>query len=438
MAVFFEAVVSLYASRTNNADDITLCTIGVNRSGKTEKKIVGMFNNILPMTVKIDWNSDFKNLCNSITKAHFEIFRHQKYPYQKIMHAISEKHGSSNIYDIMVSFQNAKYDENIKTKYKTEWIFNGCAELSFMMNIADMEGAGVLDVNIDYKDEAFTENEIEKIYARLMHIVQQVIRKKEISFKDIEVVTDDEKLEILKKFNDTKKDYPKEKRIYDFLEENVMKFPQKDALYFEGNKMSYCEFNQKVNSLANYIISKNVKHNSIIGIMQERSFEMLISIYAALKAGCAYMPMDPHFPSDRIEFMLEDSEAPIVLTNSKWLDKLTMAKECVEVDKFDYEKYSKENPKIDVSSKDVAYVIYTSGSTGKPKGAQIQHHSAINRIKWMHEHYPLLKDDVILQKTPYTFDVSVWELFWWSMYGGSLKILIPEGHKDPLEIINAI
>ena len=172
------------------------------------------------------------------------------------MHAISEKHGSSNIYDIMVSFQNAKYDENIKTKYKTEWIFNGCAELSFMMNIADMEGAGVLDVNIDYKDEAFTENEIEKIYARLMHIVQQVIRKKEISFKDIEVVTDDEKLEILKKFNDTKKDYPKEKRIYDFLEENVMKFPQKDALYFEGNKMSYCEFNQKVNSLANYIISK--------------------------------------------------------------------------------------------------------------------------------------------------------------------------------------
>ena len=438
MAVFFEAVVSLYASRTNNADDITLCTIGVNRSGKTEKKIVGMFNNILPMTVKIDWNSDFKNLCNSITKAHFEIFRHQKYPYQKIMHAISEKHGSSNIYDIMVSFQNAKYDENIKTKYKTEWIFNGCAELSFMMNIADMEGAGVLDVNIDYKDEAFTENEIEKIYARLMHIVQQVIRKKEISFKDIEVVTDDEKLEILKKFNDTKKDYPKEKRIYDFLEENVMKFPQKDALYFEGNKMSYCEFNQKVNSLANYIISKNVKHNSIIGIMQERSFEMLISIYAALKAGCAYMPMDPHFPSDRIEFMLEDSEAPIVLTNSKWLDKLTMAKECVEVDKFDYEKYSRENPKIDVSSKDVAYVIYTSGSTGKPKGAQIQHHSAINRIKWMHEHYPLLKDDVILQKTPYTFDVSVWELFWWSMYGGSLKILIPEGHKDPLEIINAI
>lgn len=438
MAVFFEAIVALYAARTNNANDITLCTIGVNRVGKVEKKIVGMFNNILPMTVKIDWNLDFKTLCDNITKAHFEIFRHQKYPYEKIMHNISEKHGSSNIYDIMVSFQNAKYDENIKTKYKTEWIFNGCAELSFMLNIDDLESSGGLDVNIDYKNEAFEEKDIEEIYLRLMNIVNQIINADSIKFKDVEVVTEKEKIQILKDFNDTKKSYPKDKRIYDYLEENVEKFPQKDALYFEGEKMTYSEFNKKVNSLANYIISKNLKHNSIIGIMHERSFEMLISIYAALKAGCAYMPMDPHFPNDRIEFMLEDSEAPIVLTHSKWLEKLPMAKECVEVDKFNFEKYSNENPKINVSSNDVAYVIYTSGSTGKPKGAQIQHHSAINRIKWMHEHYPLLAEDVILQKTPYTFDVSVWELFWWSMYGGSLKILVPEGHKDPLEIINAI
>lgn len=438
MAVFFEAIVALYAARTNNANDITLCTIGVNRVGKVEKKIVGMFNNILPMTVKIDWNLDFKTLCDNITKAHFEIFRHQKYPYEKIMHNISEKHGSSNIYDIMVSFQNAKYDENIKTKYKTEWIFNGCAELSFMLNIDDLESSGGLDVNIDYKNEAFEEKDIEEIYLRLMNIVNQIIKADSIKFKDVEVVTEKEKIQILKDFNDTKKSYPKDKRIYDYLEENVEKFPQKDALYFEGEKMTYSEFNKKVNSLANYIISKNLKHNSIIGIMHERSFEMLISIYAALKAGCAYMPMDPHFPNDRIEFMLEDSEAPIVLTHSKWLEKLLMAKECVEVDKFNFEKYSNENPTISVSSNDVAYVIYTSGSTGKPKGAQIQHHSAINRIKWMHEHYPLLAEDVILQKTPYTFDVSVWELFWWSMYGGSLKILVPEGHKDPLEIINAI
>lgn len=438
MAVFFEAIVSLYAARTNNADDITLCTIGINRSGKLEKKIVGMFNNILPLTIKLDWNLSFKSLCESITRAHFEIFRHQKYPYQKIMKNISEKHGSSNIYDIMVSFQNAKFDEEIETKYRTEWIFNGCAELSFMLNIDDLQSFGGLNMNIDYKNEAFTAKDIENIYERLLYIIKQVIENPEINFKDIELVTLQEREKILIEFNNTKKEYPKEKRIFDFLEENTEKFPQKNALYFEGKFMTYKEFNQKVNSLANYIISKNVRHNAIIGVMQERSFEMLISVYAAIKAGCSYMPIDPHFPSDRVEFMLEDSETPLVLTDSKWLDKLSLAKECVEVNKFNFEEYSKLNPKINVSSEDIAYVIYTSGSTGKPKGAQIQHHSVINRIKWMHDHYMLKEDDVILQKTPYTFDVSVWELFWWSMYGGSLKILVPEGHKDPLEIINAI
>ena len=438
MAVFFEAVVSLYAARVNNADDITLCTIGVNRSGRVERKIIGMFNNILPMTVKIDWNSEFLDLCENITRTHYEIFRHQKYPYEKIMHSISEKHGSSNIYDIMVSYQNARFDEDLYIKYKTHWNFNGCAELSFMMNIDDLQNSGGLNVNIDYKLEAFTEEEIEKIYTRLIYIIEQIISNEKINFKDIEIVTPEEKKEILEIFNNTKVPYPSEKRIYDYLEERAYTTPKKVALCYDNKQMLYGEFNEKVNALANYIISQGIKNNSIIAVMAERSFEMMISIYAILKTGSSYMPMDPHFPDDRIEFMLEDSEAPLILTQSKWKDKLPKDRNIICVDEFNYDDYPKNNPEKDVSSKNIAYVIYTSGSTGKPKGAQIQHHSVINRIKWMHEKYPLQSEDVILQKTPYTFDVSVWELFWWSMYGGSLKILIPEGHKDPLEIINAI
>lgn len=141
MAVFFEAIVSLYAARVNNADDITLCTIGINRSGRIERKIVGTFNNILPMTVKLDWNADFLYLCEEITRKHYEIFRHQKYPYQKIMNSIVEKHGSSNIYDIMVSYQNARFDEDLEVKYRTHWNFNGYAELSFMVNIDDLQNS---------------------------------------------------------------------------------------------------------------------------------------------------------------------------------------------------------------------------------------------------------------------------------------------------------
>jgi len=440
MAVFFEAVVSLYAARVNNSDDITLCSLGFNRSGRVERKIVGMFNNILPMTVKIDWNQPFIELCQEIAREHYELFRHQKYPYNSIMQIIKEKHGTTNIYDIMVSFQNARFEDH-ETKYKSHWNFNGYAELGFMLNIDDLQNSGGLNINIDYKNEAFTEKQVEEIYNRLIYIIEQIVVNENILFKDIDIVTESEKKQILYDFNDTKKDYPREKRLFDYIEKRAVETPNKIALQFENESVTYKEFNEKVNSLANYLIKNGIDSNLIIGVMLERSFDMLISIYAILKAGCAYMPIDPHFPLERIEFMLEDSEAPFVITHKKWQNKLnnrrTNAK-IICVDEFDYSKVTNYNPKKEISSEDIAYVIYTSGSTGKPKGAQIQHHSVSNRIKWMHEKYPLNSDDVILQKTPYTFDVSVWELFWWSMYGGCLQILIPEGHKDPKEIIEAI
>ena len=444
MAVFFEAVTSLYAMRVNNSDDITLCSLGFNRSGRVERKIVGMFNNILPMTVKLDWNRSFVELCQEITREHYEIFRHQKYPYEKIMQTIKEEHSIANIYDIMVSFQNARFDTAQETKYKSHWNFNGYAELGFMLNIDDLQNSGGLNINIDYKKEVFQNTEIENIYNRLLHIINQVINNREILFKDVEIVTEEEKNKILYAFNNTEKEYPKEKRLFDYLETQTKVTPNKIALNFEGNSITYKEFNERVNSLANYLISKNTKHNAIIAVMMERSFDMLIAIYSILKAGCAYMPIDPHFPKDRIEFMLEDSETPFIITHKKWNDRISeksnegVTLEVINLEAFNYSAYSTQNPNLMVSSEDIAYVIYTSGSTGKPKGAQIQHHSVSNRVKWMHEKYPLNVNDVILQKTPYTFDVSVWELFWWSMYGGSLQILIPEGHKEPKEIIEAV
>ncbi len=358
---------------------------------------------------------------------------------------LNEKFGTSRIYDIMVSFQNAKFDENRQTKYQSHWNFNGYSELGFMLNIDDLQSLGGFHINIDYQKDGLSDEEVEKIYARFCYIIEQVLLEKEIFVKDVEIVTKKEKQKILYEFNQTKKDYPKEKRLFDALEQRAKETPNKIALCFEGKTMTYQEMNQKVNALAHYLIEQKVPAKTIVAIMLERSFDMLISIYAVLKVGCSYMPVDPYFPVDRIQFMLEDSEAPVILTHTKWKTKLITkegdeAKTGKEIylDQFDYGKGNKENPNRKVSSQDIAYVIYTSGSTGKPKGAQIQHHSVINRIQWMHEKYPLKENDVILQKTPYTFDVSVWELFWWSLYGGSLQILLPEGHKDPKEIIDTI
>lgn len=436
-AVFWEALLAIYTARINQADDITLCSLVVNRSGIKEKNTVGMFNTILPLTISLDWNETFASLCSRIGTEHFQLFRHQKYPLAKIMETIRQKHEQSSLYDLMVSYQNAQMTRSDDFDYAVHWNFNGYAELNLMLNIDDISQTGELHLNFDYRKKAFTAEEVEKIYQRLLYMIEQILTKEEIRFCDIEIVTEAERKQLLFDFNDTQKEYPKEKCIYEFLEEQVQKMPNKVALSFQGKTMTYREFHEKVNALANYILSQNIQH-AIIGVMAERSFEMLIAVYAIQKATCAYMPMDPHFPEERIAFMLEDSKAPLILTQKKWEDKLPKAMPKIILDTFDAEKYSKENPKVKAKPTDTAYVIYTSGSTGKPKGAQIPHHSVINRIQWMHQKYPLKESDVILQKTPYTFDVSVWELFWWSMYGGSLEILVPEGHKDPREMIETI
>lgn len=438
LAVLFEAAVVLYAARTNNADDVTLCSLVLNRSGVKEKNTLGMYNNIMPMTIGVNWEDTFVNLCSNISKEHFQIFRHQKYPYSNIMKYIRETHGQSNIYDIMVSYQNAAITTKGELKGKVNWMFNGHSELSYMINIDDMNDSGDLTINIDYRNNCFTKDEVKRIYERILNIINQAMKNEQAIVKDIEVVTENEKSDILYKFNNTNKDYPKDRCITSYLSENAIKNPEKIALSFNGNKMTYKEFNEKSNSVANYILQNKLPRNAIVGVMCERSFEMMIAIYGILKAGCVYMPIDPHFPKERIDFMLEDSKAPMIFTQSAWIQNISSNVSKIDLNNFNYDLYDMEKVDSGVNSKDVAYVIYTSGSTGKPKGAQIQHHSVINRIKWMHDKYPLLENDVVLQKTPYTFDVSVWELFWWSMYNQSLEILIPEGHKDPQEIINAI
>ena len=437
-AVLLEAVIALYAARINNADDVTLCSLVINRNGIEEKKTIGMFNNILPLTIPIDYNETFLDLCQKIATEHYQVFRHQKYPLSNIINYVREKHGKDvELYDIMVSYQNGKID-GANENNRTEWIFNGTSDLGFMLNISERDNDNLLNFDFDYRRDCFEAEEVEKIYYRLINMVNQVVVNQDITCKNIDIVTCLEKEQILIDFNNTKKEYPRNKCLHDFLEENVLKNPNKVALRFQGKELTYKEFNEKVNSLANCIAKNVEKRNSIIGVMMERSFEMMIAIYAIIKAGHAYMPMDPHFPKDRIEFMLEDSNAPFILTQTKWKNEFKEIDRFVDVETFDFDMYSKENPDVVTVSTDTAYVIYTSGSTGKPKGAMIPHHSAINRIKWMHEKYPLEKGDVILQKTPYTFDVSVWELFWWSMYDGCLQILIPEGHKDPAEIISGI
>jgi len=208
--------------------------------------------------------------------------------------------------------------------------------------------------------------------------------------------------------------------------------PQKIAIEFEGDSLSYQQLDEKSTECAKYLISQGVDKESYVGVFMLRSIEMMVAIYGILKAGAAYIPIDPEYPKDRINYIIADANLDFVLTHNEVDSAVLDVKQVINLDELNVENNSLNDLSLpECNSTNTAYVIYTSGTTGRPKGVMISHQSIINRLEWMQDKYKLCESDVILQKTPYAFDVSVWELFWPLMFGAKLQIAKPEGHKDP-------
>jgi non-ribosomal peptide synthetase component F len=177
---------------------------------------------------------------------------------------------------------------------------------------------------------------------------------------------------------------------------------------------------------------------TIVALMVERSPEMVIALIAILKAGGAYLPLDPGYPADRVKYILENSSSPIVVTKTPYIHGFPGHLSIIDLNHIEYDNSTYKEQEQKHAPGNLAYTMYTSGSTGEPKGVMIEHAPVINRINWMQKEYPLTEKDVLLLKTNYTFDVSVWELMWWSFHGASLYCLLPEQEKNPREIIKVI
>ena len=249
--------------------------------------------------------------------------------------------------------------------------------------------------------------------------------------------------QIIYEWNATDREYSKEYTIQELFEEQVEKTPNTIALIYEENRLSYRELNNHANRFANYLREHyGIKADDLIVLCLERSEHMLISILAVLKAGGAYVPIDPSYPKERIEYVLKDSATKLVITNEIYQETFREISGVVLIDNTLFQakllQQSAENPNALITSNHLAYVIYTSGTTGNPKGVMIDHQGVVNRIQWMNKQYPLKETDKILQKTPYTFDVSVWELLWANWYGASIVFAKPEGQKDIEYLIDLI
>lgn len=411
---FFMAVYALYIGRVSNLDEFVIGTPILNRTNFKEKNTSGMFISTVPLKIKIDNNSTFIEFVSNIAKDSLSMLRHQKYPYQYLLENLRNKYNSvPHLYDNLISYQITKtIDKTIDLPYSVHWVEANQISCGINIHIHDNDDSGNLTMCYDYLIDKYSSSDIISTHNRILNVVEQLLNNINIFMKDIDIVTVEEKNKLLYDFNNTKTDYSKDKGIVDLFEEQVEKTPDNIAVVFENQSLTYRELNEKANSLAHHLLEHSTTSDKIVGILLNRSLEMIISILAVLKSGKAYIPIDPDYPIDRILYMLEDSNCNLVLSVNELYKKLNLKTNFIDV--FSDIVYSNStcnlNKKIDCNS--LSYIIYTSGSTGKPKGVMLTHKGITNLVNYCNNYIEYLKNSkyrTIVSVTTISFDIFFFE-----------------------------
>ncbi|AMS12797.1 non-ribosomal peptide synthetase [Pseudomonas chlororaphis] len=272
----------------------------------------------------------------------------------------------------------------------------------------------------------------------LQGLVDALEQSPQTALNRLPVITAEERRQLLVAFNDTEVPYDLEQSIHGLFEAQVERTPEALAVKAGEQSLTYRVLNERANQLAHYLCQQGVGPDSRVAICVERGLEMVVGLLAILKAGGGYVPLDPAYPLERIAYMLEDSAPVVVLAQGATRELLGDAP-VIDLDRPVWLDQPLDNPVIaELTPRHLVYVIYTSGPTGKPKGVINEHRAVVNRLLWMQDQYGLCAEDTVLQKTPFSFDVSVWELFWPLMTGARLVMARPEGHKDPAYLCDVI
>lgn len=369
----FMTVLAVYMSRVRmNAEKFYLGTAVLNRSGAREKRTMGMFVNTVPMLMELDYGKSFAENLTAVGKTILSAFRHQKFNYGDVLSAIRKEYNfSEKLYDVMLSYQNATI---CGCDCETTWYHSAEQTESLVVHIDDRDNDGIFRVHYDYQVDRFTEQEIQTLHQHFMALMYDAIENDDKKLYELELLPLSEKQTLLYDFNDTAVDYPKHKCIHQLFEEQVKQNPHKTALVFENKHFTYKQLDEMSNSLANYLISQGVSKNDPIPILVKRSEHVIIGMLGVLKAGGAYVPLDFSNPRERIEYILRELNARVVLLYGR--DDLCNTN-AIKLGEFDYSSKPK-GISMQSDADSLAYIIYTSGSTGNPKGTRIRHRNVVN------------------------------------------------------------
>lgn len=427
--------------RYTNQESILVGTPVAARNEVEIENMIALFVNTLVFRVDFKDNLTFRNLIRQVRSFALEAYSHQDVPFEKLVEELVPQRSLDihPLFQVMFTFQNIpKQIFEIPGLTIKEMAFEaGIAKFDLSVEVWD---DGEFHCQFEYNTDIFERSTIQRMLRHFEKLVNSALENPDLPIAKLAIISAEERNQVLTGWNQTAAEYPHNLTIHRAFEEQAQGTPNATALLCEQRTWSYRKVNEDANQLAHRLVEHGVSAGSLVGVFLPRSAEAVIALLGALKTGAAYVPLDPAYPSERLQFMIEDASLSAIVTHSSIQDQLPQSAKNVVV--LDRDEQLRREPTINlartVSSDERAYVIYTSGSTGVPKGVEGIHRASLNRFAWMWRTYPFKPREVCCQKTNIGFVDSIWEIFG-PLLAGVCNIIIPqEVVRDPEELLQLL
>ncbi|WP_330286293.1 amino acid adenylation domain-containing protein [Streptomyces sp. NBC_00576] len=422
MFMLFQAATAALLHRLGAGDDIPLGAPIAGRTDDALDDLVGFFVNTLVLRTDVSGGDlTFRQLMARVRESSLAAFEHQDLPFDQVVEALNPARvpGRNPLFQVMLGYHYRPDGDSDVLGMPTEWFDMDTGMAKFDLHFTFVDESDRLTLLLEYATDLCDEPTATRTAGRLVRLLEQVAGRPDVLVRDLEVLEESERRAVLGDWNDTARAVPSTS-LPELFRAQVARTPDALALVFGEQRLTYAELDERVERTARVLAGMGVGPERTVAVALPRSVELVVALLAVHRAGGAYLPLDADYPEDRLAFMLADARPVAVIRDA--LPEGTAESELPE-------SYDPLSP---------AYVIYTSGSTGTPKGVVVPHEGIVNRLLWMQGEYGLGADDRVLQKTPSSFDVSVWEFFWPLITGAALVVAEPEGHKDPVYLAGLI
>ena len=445
LAAAFNALLYRY---TGQADIVLGYPVNLRPRNRKFNFLSGFMANQVLLRTAVPENIGFGALVERIAGQRQADRLHQQYPYADLIRDLRQEYPTFSPEKINISLGQTAFGTHALSfkglALKPTFLDYGEVMADLTLLYDHDKAAGTLELAFEYRESLFEEDFVKRMQGHFINLILDGLRYPDKPLSQLALLTPDEFRRQWYEWNRTEKIWPRIKPVHHCFEEQVKKTPEAPAVIFGragGPGLTYARLNSRTNQAARYICEKNKAPGGFIGVYMERSLEMVTALYAVVKAGCAYVPLDPELPADRIEFMAADAGMGLILTQDHLRHKLARLENqlmILTLEEGALAGYDPSDPDPALTMDASVYAIYTSGSTGRPKGVVNIQAGLFNRLMWMQEEYPIQAGDRVLQKTPFAFDVSVWEFFWPLMTGATLVMAPPGLHRDPAGLMDCI